>query len=313
MSDGRKTAGGSQRFSRSESGRGWRDAPRSRAQHLCRSYRARSFACGGCSRTGTLTAGVQTDGSENNSGAPPNGAPNHGASGGQDAPAPDGGGEPSEPSEGGGGAPSGSGAPSGGAGLGGGGAPCVPDPTQVSGCLSGAPAPAPAPAAGPPAPGPPAPPPAAVVARQALDAIQVRVPQPHTSPPEDRFQITGLPTWFWMDRARWRTVSARAELPHRHLASAHRRDRRRRPLHPHHRPPHRRPRAPTRHQLSPDPTRVGGRSHTHDQPHDDRSTPLNRRGPRAARRAPAPHGRRPRPRPWLRTAVRPTTPRPARR
>lgn len=65
----------------------------------------------------------------------------------------------------------------------------------------------------PAAPGAPPPPPAAeLVAQLALDRVTIRVPQPHTSPPEDGFQLTGLAAWFWLDEEEWRPVTARAEL-----------------------------------------------------------------------------------------------------
>jgi hypothetical protein len=50
------------------------------------------------------------------------------------------------------------------------------------------------------------------VAQLALDQVTIQVPEPHTSPDEDGFQLTGLTTWFWMDPAGWRPATARAEL-----------------------------------------------------------------------------------------------------
>lgn len=79
----------------------------------------------------------------------------------------------------------------------------------AGGALCGA---TPAPA---PAPGRPQPPAvsAATVAQQARQRVPIRVPQPHTSPSEDRFQVVAIQTWFWMDPSEWRPVTARAELP----------------------------------------------------------------------------------------------------
>ncbi|HEU5153006.1 MAG TPA: hypothetical protein VFU19_21110 [Iamia sp.] len=67
-------------------------------------------------------------------------------------------------------------------------------------------------------PPPPGAPPAfvidpAVLALQAREAVEVPLPRPHTSPPEDGFQLVGLQTWFWLDAERWHPVTARAELP----------------------------------------------------------------------------------------------------
>lgn len=53
----------------------------------------------------------------------------------------------------------------------------------------------------------------AVLAQEARESVRLPVPQPHTSPPEDGFQLVGLETWFWLDAAGWRPVTARAELP----------------------------------------------------------------------------------------------------
>jgi hypothetical protein len=53
----------------------------------------------------------------------------------------------------------------------------------------------------------------AVLAQEARESVRLPVPQPHTSPPEDGFQLVGLETWFWLDAADWRPVTARAELP----------------------------------------------------------------------------------------------------
>ena len=73
----------------------------------------------------------------------------------------------------------------------------------------------PAPPGQPPAPG--APPvyviDPATLAQEARESVELPLPQPHTSPPEDGFQLVGLETWFWLDRSAWHPVTARAELP----------------------------------------------------------------------------------------------------
>lgn len=53
---------------------------------------------------------------------------------------------------------------------------------------------------------------ASVVAEFARDLVDITVPTPHTSP-DGAAQITGLPTWFWLDARAWRSETARAELP----------------------------------------------------------------------------------------------------
>ncbi len=74
----------------------------------------------------------------------------------------------------------------------------------------------------PPEPGAPPPPPGAppvhvidpaALAQEARETVELPLPQPHTSPPEDGFQLVGLETWFWLDAASWQPVTARAELP----------------------------------------------------------------------------------------------------
>lgn len=87
-----------------------------------------------------------------------------------------------------------------------------PDPVPPAPPVPGAPPPPPTPAA-PGAPAAPVLPPAAVVAQMARENMPIRIPQPHTSPPEGGFQLTGLRTWFWMDQGQWTPVVARAELP----------------------------------------------------------------------------------------------------
>jgi hypothetical protein len=51
-----------------------------------------------------------------------------------------------------------------------------------------------------------------VLAQAALDSATIALPVPRTSP-EGVPQITGMPTWFWLDPAAWVPVSARAEVP----------------------------------------------------------------------------------------------------
>lgn len=75
-------------------------------------------------------------------------------------------------------------------------------------CTAGGPGPD-----APPTPGGPATPPAVVLAQRARESVTVIVPRPRTSPPEEHFQITGLPTWFWVDPDDWRTMRARAQVP----------------------------------------------------------------------------------------------------
>ncbi|MGI8938039.1 MAG: hypothetical protein ACR2JF_07485 [Iamia sp.] len=78
--------------------------------------------------------------------------------------------------------------------------------------------PAPAAPAPPPAPGAPAPPAPvalpdpAVLAQAARQEIPIRIPRPHTSP-DGVPQVTGLKTWYWMNRTQWTPATARAELP----------------------------------------------------------------------------------------------------
>lgn len=66
----------------------------------------------------------------------------------------------------------------------------------------------------PVAPAGPATPPVdpGAVARQIREEVPVEVPAPHTSPPADGFQLTGLRTWFWLDRERWVPASVRADV-----------------------------------------------------------------------------------------------------
>ncbi|HEX6419413.1 MAG TPA: hypothetical protein VFZ77_13010, partial [Acidimicrobiales bacterium] len=53
----------------------------------------------------------------------------------------------------------------------------------------------------------------AALARQARDQVPFTHPVPATSPAIALEQITGLPTWLWIDPAGWRTLAARAEIP----------------------------------------------------------------------------------------------------
>ena len=52
----------------------------------------------------------------------------------------------------------------------------------------------------------------AALALSALDAIALPYPVPHTSPALDRPQITGLPTWLWIDPGQWQPLTADAAL-----------------------------------------------------------------------------------------------------
>jgi hypothetical protein len=52
----------------------------------------------------------------------------------------------------------------------------------------------------------------AAMARQAYDQVPLTFPVPVTSPAIDLEQITGLPTWLWIDRGGWGELSARAEI-----------------------------------------------------------------------------------------------------
>jgi hypothetical protein len=52
----------------------------------------------------------------------------------------------------------------------------------------------------------------AALARQAYDDVPLTFPEPMTSPAIDIEQITGLPTWLWIDPGGWQTLRARAEL-----------------------------------------------------------------------------------------------------
>jgi len=53
----------------------------------------------------------------------------------------------------------------------------------------------------------------AAMARQAYDEVPFGFPVPVTSPGIDIDQITGLPTWLWIEPASWTELSARAEIP----------------------------------------------------------------------------------------------------
>jgi hypothetical protein len=50
------------------------------------------------------------------------------------------------------------------------------------------------------------------MARRAHDQVPFTYPAPMTSPGIDVDQITGLPTWLWIDPADWHPLSARSEL-----------------------------------------------------------------------------------------------------
>jgi hypothetical protein len=53
----------------------------------------------------------------------------------------------------------------------------------------------------------------AAMARQAYDEVPLVFPTPSTSPGIGVDQITGLPTWLWIDPRGWAELSARAEIP----------------------------------------------------------------------------------------------------
>jgi hypothetical protein len=53
----------------------------------------------------------------------------------------------------------------------------------------------------------------AALARQAYDEVPLAFPVPVTSPGIDIDQITGLPTWLWLEPGSWSELSARAEIP----------------------------------------------------------------------------------------------------
>jgi hypothetical protein len=53
----------------------------------------------------------------------------------------------------------------------------------------------------------------AALARQAYDEVPLAFPVPVTSPGIDIDQITGLPTWLWLESGSWGEPSARAEIP----------------------------------------------------------------------------------------------------
>jgi hypothetical protein len=53
----------------------------------------------------------------------------------------------------------------------------------------------------------------AALARQAYDEVPLGYPVPATSPGIDVDQITGLPTWLWLEPGSWAELSARAEIP----------------------------------------------------------------------------------------------------
>jgi hypothetical protein len=53
----------------------------------------------------------------------------------------------------------------------------------------------------------------AALARQAYDEVPLAFPVPVTSPGIDVDQITGLPTWLWLEPGSWAELSARAEIP----------------------------------------------------------------------------------------------------
>jgi hypothetical protein len=81
------------------------------------------------------------------------------------------------------------------------GLPCA-EASSIGGCMDGQPGEPPAPVVDPVA-----------VAQEASESLPLVVPQPHTSPSEDGFQLVGIETWYWLDAAAWRPVVVRAEVP----------------------------------------------------------------------------------------------------
>lgn len=75
----------------------------------------------------------------------------------------------------------------------------------VGGCIAGAPQDGDGAGPTPPAITP------EILAQAVRDEVAIAVPRPGTSPAGP--QVTGLRTWFWLDRSAWRPVTARAELP----------------------------------------------------------------------------------------------------
>jgi hypothetical protein len=56
-------------------------------------------------------------------------------------------------------------------------------------------------------------PPPDVLARQAVNQLQLTGPRVVTSPPPDRMQLVNVPTWLWLDGAAWAPLSATASVP----------------------------------------------------------------------------------------------------
>jgi hypothetical protein len=52
-----------------------------------------------------------------------------------------------------------------------------------------------------------------VVARRVVEEVRLPRPVIHTSPDEDFAQVVGVPTWLWVDRAGWGSVTKSVELP----------------------------------------------------------------------------------------------------
>jgi hypothetical protein len=50
----------------------------------------------------------------------------------------------------------------------------------------------------------------AELAQQALQELQPPLPVPHTAPPRGQHGAVGLPEWYWVPRAQWAPVQARA-------------------------------------------------------------------------------------------------------
>ncbi|MDZ7674593.1 MAG: hypothetical protein U5K30_05945 [Acidimicrobiales bacterium] len=53
----------------------------------------------------------------------------------------------------------------------------------------------------------------AELARRARDQLDIRYPEPRTSPAFTIDQIVGIDTWLWIDPAAWEPISATASIP----------------------------------------------------------------------------------------------------
>ncbi|AQW48509.1 hypothetical protein SHXM_01972 [Streptomyces hygroscopicus] len=53
----------------------------------------------------------------------------------------------------------------------------------------------------------------AVVARRAVESLQLPKPAIRTSPDEDFMQVVGVPTWMWVEHSTWRPMTETATVP----------------------------------------------------------------------------------------------------